>query len=143
MSFTLSEIILAKDFEEEKQKRALAALVAVGAQAAGNAAAMCRVDTGLLRNSITFALAGNPAVKPQYKADHAKAGQDEVARGEYEGQAPGGNGELSVYIGTNVEYAPCVELGVRGRPGHPFLKPAIMDHRDEYEKIMKKTLEGK
>lgn len=73
--------------------------------------------------------------------------------------------EDTVYIGTNVEYAPYVELGtgpyfeappeweqfdvpkpsgignayVRPRP---FLKPAIADHIDEYKNIIESELKG-
>ena len=30
-----------------------------------------------------------------------------------------------VIVGTNVDYAPFVEYGVYGRPGQPYLRPAI------------------
>lgn len=72
--------------------------------------------------------------------------------------------ELSVTVGTNVEYAPYVELGTgkyypggrpkpwpyqdakgdwhwtAGNPAKPFLKPAIADHADVYRKIIKDAL---
>lgn len=44
------------------------------------------------------------------------------------------------YIGTNVEYAPYVDLGtVHMAPAH-FLKNAAADHGDEYKQIAKKYL---
>ena len=72
----------------------------------------------------------------------------------------------SVSIGSNVEYAPYVELGTgphfkvppeweqytteRGRgvgnayvKPRPFLRPAIEDHREEYRDIMRDELRGK
>lgn len=49
-------------------------------------------------------------------------------------------GTGSVYIGTNVEYAPYVEFGVRGRKGKKMLTRAAQDHKDFYEGILKKHL---
>lgn len=55
--------------------------------------------------------------------------------------------ELSVYVGTNVEYAPYQELGTsRGykgwNGGKGFLRPAATDNADRYRAIMKKHLEN-
>lgn len=50
--------------------------------------------------------------------------------------------ENAVYIGTNVEYAPYVELGTRRKDPHPYLKPAAADHADEYRAILKGCLES-
>lgn len=50
--------------------------------------------------------------------------------------------EKAVYIGTNVEYAPCVELGTRHQKPQPFLKPAANDHYSTYEGIFRKHLGG-
>ncbi len=72
----------------------------------------------------------------------------------------------SVYIGTNVEYAPYVELGTgkyysggrptpwtyqdssgnwhwtAGNPAQPFLKPAVADHKQTYKNIIEDELKG-
>ena len=37
----------------------------------------------------------------------------------------------AAYIGTNVEYAPYVELGARGRPGVHMLQRAASEHGSE------------
>lgn len=50
--------------------------------------------------------------------------------------------EEAVYIGTNVEYAPYVELGTRRTKAQPFLEPAITNHMGEYERIAKSFLKG-
>ena len=50
--------------------------------------------------------------------------------------------ENAVYIGTNVEYGPYVELGTSRRQPHPYLKPAAADHADEYRSILKGCLES-
>ena len=46
----------------------------------------------------------------------------------------------AAYIGTNVEYAPYVELGARGRQGKHMLQRAATEHADEYKQIMEDAL---
>ena len=48
--------------------------------------------------------------------------------------------EKSVYIGTNVEYAPYVELGTSRMKPQPFLRPAAADHEGTYRKIFESNL---
>lgn len=43
-------------------------------------------------------------------------------------------------IGTNVHYAPYVELGTSRMRAHPYLRPAVENHRDEYASIIKGEL---
>jgi HK97 gp10 family phage protein len=50
--------------------------------------------------------------------------------------------EKAVYIGTNVEYAPYVELGTSRQKAQPYLRPAATDHVDEYTDIVKRVLKG-
>ena len=54
------------------------------------------------------------------------------------------NGDKSVAIGTNVEYAPYQELGTRSHSaangGKGFLRPAATDHVDKYRQILKSEL---
>lgn len=47
--------------------------------------------------------------------------------------------EQAVYIGTNVEYAPYVELGTSRQGAQPYLKPAVANHLDEYQSLVKKA----
>ena len=42
----------------------------------------------------------------------------------------------AAYIGTNVEYAPYVELGARGRDGKHMLQRAAAEHTDEYKQLI-------
>lgn len=49
----------------------------------------------------------------------------------------GGN---AVYIGTNVEYAPYVELGTSRQKAQPFLRPAASEHGTQYRQVLKKAL---
>ena len=48
----------------------------------------------------------------------------------------------TVYIGTNVEYAPYVELGTSRQKPQPFLKPAASEHGAQYRQVLKNALGG-
>ena len=89
------------------KENAKAILTAWGETAERHAKEMCPVDTGRLRNSITY----------EVKSD-----------------------EGAVYIGTNVEYGQYVELGTSRMSPKPFLKPAIVDYKEEYKQIMDETI---
>ena len=99
------------------------ALEIIGGKAETYAKKICPVDTGRLRDSITHAYSDD--------SDH----------------------EVILLVGTNVEYAPYVELGHKQQPGRfvpkikkrlkrswvpgkPFLRPAIENHRTEIEQLI-------
>ena len=97
------------------------------------------VDTGRLRNSITYALAGEGTHIKSYKAD--KGGKDRETY-TYDGTADGKKGS-GVYIGTNVEYAPGIELGTHRSAGAVhFLQDAVANHTDEYKKMMEDSMKN-
>ena len=91
------------------------------------------VDTGLLRNSITFALSGESANIGSYSSD------DGTIKGSYSG-TEGKAGDKTVFVGTNVHYAPFVCLGTRTSPPYPFLRPAVENNREMYKAIIKGEL---
>lgn len=113
-------------------------LTAIGMTAEGHAKRKITdypaVDTGRLRNSITFAISGENANAPTYT-------DSEKNTYTYEGTAPDDK-EKAVYIGTNVEYGSFVELGTSKMPPRPFLKPAATKHNEEYKKIMEAALKS-
>ena len=97
------------------------------------------VDTGRLRNSITYALAGEETHIKSYRAD--KGGKDRETY-TYDGTAEGKKGS-GVYIGTNVEYAPGIELGTHRSAGAVhFLQDAATGHTDEYKKLMEDSMKN-
>lgn len=48
--------------------------------------------------------------------------------------------EPAVYIGTNVEYAPYVELGTSKMRARPFLKPAVEKYAGEYQDLLNQAM---
>lgn len=111
------------------EKACARGLVAIGLTAERHAKNNCPVDTGRLRGSITYATsashsAGEP---PSGPPDYATHGTPE---------------KFDVYIGTNVEYAPYVELGARGRKPVHMLKKAASEHSAEYKKLMEDSLKN-
>lgn len=46
------------------------------------------------------------------------------------------------YIGTNVEYAPYVEVGTSRMEERPFLRNAVLNHQDEYRQIFEDGLKN-
>jgi hypothetical protein len=96
------------------------------------------VDTGRLRNSITYALAGKETHVKSYKAN--KGGKDRETY-TYDGTAEGKKGS-GVYIGTNVEYAAFVENGAQGRTAVHFLQDSATGHTDQYKKLMEDSMKN-
>ena len=128
------------------------ALEAIGQQAENYAILLCPVDTGLLRNSITHAVSGKSPAKKSYKSNATHKSTEATKRagtagkavtptrtGQYQG-TEGEDGEMAVYIGTNVEYAPYVELGTSNSKPQPFIKPAVENHKAEYVSVFNEMI---
>ncbi len=158
-----------KDDNTEKIKKQVADRVMIALDVAGLQASSLakmelqkspmRVDTGLLRNSITHAKAGRPAAIGNYRADKGSnrytKGKNKGKRrsasaknagavgvGFYTGTAPAPENpeQPFVLIGTNVEYALYVHEGTSHMAPNRFLKNALMNNRAELEKIIRKVL---
>lgn len=100
------------------KKREDAILDALGVQGSDNVfrkiTAAGAVDTGLMRNSVTWAVSGGNAAKESYRGDKKSQYRpnDPIPEGKYSGTVPDApSGQKAVYIGSNVEYFPMQELG--------------------------------
>lgn len=112
------------------------------------------VDTGRLKNSITWALGGKGAAITEYSGSDTHGNNPSTSKrgiagkpappphtGHYSGTAPKDTErKRSVYVGTNVKYAQYVELGTKRMGPRPFLKPAVIDHISEYMDILREYL---
>ena len=150
MDVTIEATLGGDSVEEVKKATAdaiLVALDAVGMQAATLAQMELqnnpsRIDTGLLRNSITHAVSGKPAAISEYQASNESKYNGKVPEpGGYSGTAPDeGQGKEAVYIGTNVEYAAYVHEGTDRMAPNRFLKNAIERNKSEFEQIISQVL---
>ena len=127
-----------KEVSEDIKAALLRGLETCGLVAEGYAKKLTPVDTGLLRNSITYAISGEEAAIDTYEDNEGKN------KGFYSGTAPEESSDKtkSVYIGTNVEYASMVEIGTLKADAQPFLKPAVNDHQSKYRKIIENELKN-
>lgn len=116
------------------------ALKRMGIAATGYAQDMTPVDTGLARNSITWALHGQEPELKSYKSNTTnKKGQTVQQReGSYEGGAP--EEKNTVFIGSNVEYFPALEDGDSGHKAWHMLRNAIQNNSDVYRGFLEDEL---
>lgn len=89
--------------------------------------------TARLINSITFSTKKNPANRSYVYDDGEIGGTGTTA-------SHGGEQDGTVYVGTNVEYAAYVEMGTSRMRPYPYLKPAVVDHVQEYKKLADRYL---
>lgn len=134
MGVTVAEVELSdnsKEILEALGEQIGVALAAIGAEAEGYAKENCPVDTGRLRNSISFATS-----TAHENTDTPKQSGDDDMHGTPE--------EGAVYIGTNVEYAEQIEYSEYphkvGR-AH-FLRDAAATHGDHYKAILEAYLKS-
>ena len=91
------------------------------------------VDTGRLRNSITFAT-------EEYKGQGSYS--DDKGHMFADASALATPEEGAVYIGTNVEYAIYIEEGTTRIKALHMLRNAAANHGDEYKKLMEDALKS-
>ena len=129
------------EVQEEVEVALEKAFTEIGLVCSGYATSLCATDTGLLRNSVTYAVDGHPVAKKSYKANKPKKGKKKQT-GKYSGGKVGTRENKGVYVGTNVEYAPYEEFGTskRKKPLQPFIRPAFQNHIKEYENILRTEL---
>ena len=103
------EVLEATDEQIEK------ALTECGIKIQEYATKNAPVDTGRLRASITYATSAS------------QGSGDSTPRGKAE--------EHTLYAGTNVEYAPYVEMGTSRMRAQPYLEPAFVNQFDIFKQI--------
>ena len=107
-----------------------------------------RIDTGLLRNSITHAISGHHPAISSYRGDNPSrygskyGGDGSIPSGSYTGNAPNDPQTMkAVYIGTNVKYAPYVHEGTQKMTANRFLKNAATKNVNQIKEYLIKELE--
>lgn len=106
------------------------ALIACGMEAETTAKTLCRVDTGRLRNSITFAT----------KTHQSQSGGSPAKPEDYAQNGSAKDGEM--WIGTNVEYGGIIEDGSSMRKAYPYLKPSLTKNTSKFKELVKAAYEA-
>lgn len=117
-----------------------------------------RVDTGLLRNSITHVVSGQSPPVGMYRAEF---GENKITKGKnkgkrrrasdknagsvnvgfYSGVAPNDDEDKkAVYIGTNVKYALYVHEGTKKMKANKFLTNAVDKQKQKITQYIKKEM---
>lgn len=134
INYNDDELLESLSFLKEK------ALTMVGTEAEGDAKIEIesdprRVDTGRLRNSITWATTKEHS-EPKYEGGEGE--EVDPDSGVTSAQAE----EDAVVIGTNVEYAYEIHEGRKGLDPNRFLRNAVERNMEKYRTIIDETLKG-
>lgn len=136
-----------EEVKKELERRVETALEAIGIQAASLARVEIhkspkRIDTGLLRNSITHALGGGAAAISSYKGDNPSRHSGKTPEsGHYYGTMPKDKeNQHCVYVGTNVKYAIYVHEGTDRMTPNRFIKNAVANNANELVNIAKRYI---
>ena len=73
---------------------------------------------------------------------HAKKYETAVDTGRLRNSISHATDDEAAYIGTNVEYAPYIELGAREKEGLHFLQKAASNHTAEYKRLMEDSMKN-
>lgn len=123
--------------KEETARAILRGLKAIGEKAIDYAKGDCPVDSGRLRNSITYAVSDGT---------QGGANNKDKAKAEAEDYAMHGTPQVNtLVIGTNVVYAPPQEFSetfIHTTGKAHFLRDAISTHGDEYKKTMEASIKA-
>lgn len=119
----------------ELKRRTRIALNSVGASLEKWAKEKCPVDTGRLKNSITFATYDNSGLSMEYTDDQKPPKHYTQKIGKVKK-------ENEVYVGTNVEYAPEIEENdFTHKVGQAhFLRDSIATHQESILELLEKAL---
>lgn len=117
------------------QEAAERALEKCGLVAEGYAKKLCPVDTGNLRNSIMHVVGTAVDMEVYIGTDVSYAANVELGTGKY---YPGGRPTPWVYQDAHGNWH-----WTQGNPAQPFLKPAVADHKQTYQGIIKGELYGR
>lgn len=120
-----------KELEENAER----GLKAIGAEASGYAAKETPVDTGRLRNSITWVTEDEQGGANAFGEQKAKP-EDYATKAKPE--------KMTLYVGTNVEYAQYQEYGdyhhTSGKKH--FLRDSMSTHTARYKDILEASLKA-
>ena len=113
------------------------ALIECGIKVQEYATKNTTTDTGRLKASITFSTSvetRQSSEKVKNKHKDGRPNKDNQAK-KKDGTPKGEAEKHTLYVGTNVEYAPYVEMGTSKTDPKPFLEPAFVNQIDLFQQI--------
>lgn len=119
----------------EMRRRAVRGLTACGLAGEGYAKKLCPVDTGTLRNSISYRVAEDE-MAVYIGTDNEYANYVEHGTGKY---AENGGGRPTPWVYQDAEGN---WHWTEGNKAQPFIKPAVADHLGNYRNIINHELTG-
>jgi HK97 gp10 family phage protein len=126
MNAVVSNSMSGKNYEQALDGATERGITAVAVAIEGQAKLLPPIITGRLAGSITYATKKDRS-HPTGGPDYAPDASDGVS-------APAS--KWTAYVGTNVEYAPHVEYGARGKSPQPFLRKALDEYRGKAPRII-------
>lgn len=130
MSITIKLNDYSKEVLDAVERAKKRGLEACGSNAETYAKDECPVDTGNLRNSITYQLDGDNAVQIGTDVDYAMF--VELGTGHYSLLGGGTQKDSWVYMAEDGSFHVAHPMQPR-----QFIKPAVADHGDEFENLIK------
>lgn len=92
------------------------------------------IKTGRFAASLSYITADKKSgINPHQPRPQGSSDSDILS-----GQAPAN----TVVVGSNVNYAPRLELGTHRMAGRPVVGDSVLQHKEEYMKILADTLRG-
>lgn len=125
-----------KLYKKAFEKAVEQGLSAIGRKAATHAKEKCPVDTGRLRNSITWATIKRQGKTYQYSSNKRARKSKNHQQRTYTDKIGTGVDNRTVVIGTNVVY------GERIEDGSHMLRNAVTNHKQEYQNILTTSMKA-
>lgn len=131
-----------KEYKSAFDKAVAQAMSAIGRKGTTYARKGTPVDTGRLRNSITWATFKRQSQTYTYKDNKKAKGKKDHEQRTYIDEIGSGVEKGEVVIGTNVEYAKPIEEGSSTRHAAHMLRNAVANHADEWKNILETSMKA-
>lgn len=106
----------------------------------GEVKELLNIQLPILMEALAIEAEGNAITEVNKLVYDAPESSSYVRTGRLKNSITHASDDSKAYVGTNLSYAPYVELGTSKMAPRPFLKNAILNYQDDYKRIIKKGL---